>query len=315
MATGSVHKSSDLVKDYDCGACEEKHFEKSAEFFCNTCLKLFCGECINLHNQLYEKHVSFGRGDMNKWPLSKKTEDFLQICQVHKGEKLKMFCHGHSQLCCTSCVLLSHRQCKAVTLISETGTRLSTDLQQFAVKIETAIKELKQLQSTREGNINYVDYSFSELLQEVRDVRQKLNASLDELEKVTIKELEDARTAMKDSLKIDVDNCIRLKDELKQLTEAVQELDDKKNKEELSFIAGRKCMDKAQESEKFLKRNCVNIECSIMFQTNTDLEHFLVKQLSLGKIVKGRQSMAFQLNPDKVITLKGKSEHDITHIK
>ena len=109
MATGSVHKSSDLVDDYCCGACEEKLIKESAEFFCKTCTKLFCGNCINLHSQLYEKHSSFGRGDMNKWPLCKKTEDFLQICDVHKGERLNMFCQDHNQLCCTNCVLLSHR--------------------------------------------------------------------------------------------------------------------------------------------------------------------------------------------------------------
>ena len=109
MATGSVYKSSDLVMDYCCDACKEKHMEVSSEFFCKTCKKLFCGKCINLHSQLYEKHVSFGRGDMNKWPISKKIEDFLQTCEIHEDEKLKMFCQDHSQLCCTNCVLLSHR--------------------------------------------------------------------------------------------------------------------------------------------------------------------------------------------------------------
>ncbi|XP_052221472.1 tripartite motif-containing protein 45-like [Dreissena polymorpha] len=308
MATGSVYKSSDLVMDYCCDACKEKHMEVSSEFFCKTCKKLFCGKCINLHSQLYEKHVSIGRGEMNQWPLSKTTKDFLQICEIHKEEKLKMFCQDHGQLCCTNCVLLSHRQCKEVTLLSKTGKSLSTDLQQLAVKIGAILKELKQLQSSREYSIKSVEDSFSEQLQEVRDVRQKLNAALDELEKVTMKELEDMRTALQASLKIDVDNCNRLKDELKQLSEAVHDLADK-SMEELSFIAGRKCLDKIQESETYLKKNSVNMECSIIFESKDDIEKHLLKHLGLGRVVEGSQSLAFKLNPDKVITWKGKSEH------
>ncbi|KAH3702536.1 tripartite motif-containing protein 45-like [Dreissena polymorpha] len=302
MATGSVYKSSDIVMDYCCDACKERHTDKIAESFCKTCTKLFCGKCINLHSQLYEKHVSFGRGDMNKWPLSKKTEDFLQTCEIHEDEKLKMFCQDHSQLCCTNCVLLGHRQCKEVTLLSKTVKSHSSDLQQLAVKIGSILEELKQLGISKEDNIKSVEDSFSERLQEIRDVRQKLNVALDELEKTTLQELEDMRTALEDSLQADVDNCNRLKDDLKQLHEAVHDLIDKSN-EELSFIAGRKCLDKIQKSDKYLKGNSVNIECPIMFQANTDIEKFFEKQLSLGKIVK--------LNPDKVITLKGKSEHDV----
>ncbi|XP_052237117.1 uncharacterized protein LOC127848606 [Dreissena polymorpha] len=310
MAAGSVYKSSDIVMDYCCDACKEKHIDESAESFCKTCTKLFCGKCINLHSQLYEKHVSFGRGDMNKWPISKKTEDFLQTCEIHEDEKLKMFCQDHSQLCCTNCVLLSHRQCKEVTLLSKTVKSRSADLQQLAVKIGTILEELKQLGISKEDNITSVEDSFSERLQEIRDVRQILNVALDELEKTTLQELEDMRTAVQDSLQADVDKCNRLKDDLKQLHEAVHDLIDKR-KEELSFIAGRKCLDKIHESDKYLKENSVNIEIPIMFQANIDIEKFLVKHLSLGKIVKGRQSLALKLNPDKVITLKGKSEHDV----
>ncbi|KAH3707800.1 hypothetical protein DPMN_067216, partial [Dreissena polymorpha] len=44
----------------------------------------------------------------NKWPVTKKMEDLLLKCDVHKDEKLKMFCQDHSQLCCSDCVLLHH---------------------------------------------------------------------------------------------------------------------------------------------------------------------------------------------------------------
>ncbi|KAH3895255.1 hypothetical protein DPMN_019416 [Dreissena polymorpha] len=41
--------------------------------------------------------------------LSKELEDFLWKCDVHVDKKLSQFCHDHSQLCCSDCVVKIHR--------------------------------------------------------------------------------------------------------------------------------------------------------------------------------------------------------------
>ncbi|KAH3782182.1 hypothetical protein DPMN_160094 [Dreissena polymorpha] len=111
MATsvGSVHSSSDLVKDYVCFACEGKNIEESADYFCETCMKFFCRKCFCQHDPFYTNHSKYGREETNKWPLTKNIEDLLLKCDVYKDKKLEMFCEDHSQLCCTNCVLLIHR--------------------------------------------------------------------------------------------------------------------------------------------------------------------------------------------------------------
>ncbi|KAH3722029.1 hypothetical protein DPMN_064978 [Dreissena polymorpha] len=78
-----------------------KNIQEIAEWYCETCLKCFCSQCNHHHSQLYSYHTTCGRGDLNKWPLTKKIEDFLQKSDVHKDERLKMFCQDHDQLCCT----------------------------------------------------------------------------------------------------------------------------------------------------------------------------------------------------------------------
>ncbi|KAH3876240.1 hypothetical protein DPMN_000077 [Dreissena polymorpha] len=255
MATplGSVHKSSDLVKDFCCGACKSRSIEEIAEIYCETCLKCFCGKCIYLHGQLYADHITYGTEDMNKWPVTKKMEDFLFKCENHKDKKLKMFCKDHSQPCCTNCAFLNHRLCKEVSLISESVKTNPSDLHELSNKIETILKELKNLQNTRQSSFQSVEGSYSKRLQEVRDVRQKLNSALDELEKATLKELDDLRTSLQAALKTDVDNCNKLMDDLELLSEAVKELADK-SIGEMAFIASRKCLDKIQESQVYLKK-------------------------------------------------------------
>ncbi|KAH3858360.1 hypothetical protein DPMN_100983 [Dreissena polymorpha] len=55
-------------------------------------------------------------------------------------------------------------------------------------------------------------------------MRNKLYATLDELEKTYLKELDKIRVTLQTSLTKDVNNCSRLEDELQQLHEAVKSL-------------------------------------------------------------------------------------------
>ncbi|KAH3895917.1 hypothetical protein DPMN_020085, partial [Dreissena polymorpha] len=56
----------------------------------------------------FTKHMTCGREDIKKWPVSKAVEDFLRKCEVHEDETLTQFCHDHSQLCCSACVGIIH---------------------------------------------------------------------------------------------------------------------------------------------------------------------------------------------------------------
>ncbi|KAH3703494.1 hypothetical protein DPMN_078531 [Dreissena polymorpha] len=190
-------------------------------------------------------------------------EDLLLTCDIH-NKKLNMFCQDHDRLCCSDCVLLNHR--------------------------------------TQEASIKCVDVSYGEKLQEIRDMRNKLNATLDELENTTLKKLDEIRSTLQTSLKEDVENCRRLKDKLQQLSEAVQNLGEKSNNE-IQFTACRKCLEKIQESETFLKENPVKGLNTMKFQANIDIQQYLSKNSCLGRFVV--------MNPNQVLTVKRKSEYNV----
>ncbi|KAH3777567.1 hypothetical protein DPMN_179014 [Dreissena polymorpha] len=118
------------------------------------------------------------------------------------------------------------------------------------------------------------------------------------------------RTALQVSLKTDVDVCNRLHGELKQLSEVVQDLSDS-SKKELSFVAGRKCMDKINESKAYLKQKSHNVELSIVYLANTDIEQYVCKQSGLGRIVQTPNALAVQRNPNHVFTVKTKNEYNV----
>ncbi|KAH3829128.1 hypothetical protein DPMN_131116 [Dreissena polymorpha] len=229
-------------------------------------------------------------------------EDLLLKCDVHPDKKVKMFCQDHSQLCCSDCVLLNHRQCTNVALISESLKKPSFNSRQLSINLQTIIDQLNMFKKELEASIQYVEVSYIEKLQEIQDMRNNLNASLDELENTTMKELDEFRTTLQKSLKKDVDNCRRLKDELQQLGEAVQSLFEK-SKKDIKFIAGRKCLDKIQESETYLKKNSVKDQSLIAFHADIDIEQYLSKRSGLGRIVI--------MNPNQALTVKRRSKYNV----
>ncbi|KAH3840079.1 hypothetical protein DPMN_113521 [Dreissena polymorpha] len=175
-------------------------------------------------------------------------------------------------------------------------------MQRLSNNLQTIVNELNKFKSTQEASIQNLEVSCTQKLQEMRDQRKKLNAALDAIEKTTLKELDDIRTTLTTSLKKDVDNCRRLKDDLQTLSEAVNGLCYKSTKE-IEFIAIRKCKDKIHESESYLKENHVKVQSLMIFQANTDIEQYLSKQTSLGKIVM------LKMNPDQTLTVKRTSEY------
>ncbi|KAH3749124.1 hypothetical protein DPMN_183615 [Dreissena polymorpha] len=313
MATFSqstIDKGSKIFQDVLCSTCEDKKLENTADFYCESCVKFYCGKCIDMHSQLFSKHAPFGRGDMKKWPVPKKVEDFILKCDVHTDKNLEMFCSEHSELCCTNCAFLNHRHCQKVTLISDIVKSQSTNLQQLSVYIQTILKEMKKLQDSQDASIQSVQSSYDEQLHTIQKTRREINAVLDTIEQKTLKDMKDTLTKLQASSKTDVEKCIRLRDELKQLHDAIQDISDK-SKLELSFIAKRKCEEKIQQLETFLKKNSLQVRVSITFQPNYEIVQYLYKLSGLGRIEHCTQTLMEQESKQGIITVQGKSEQNV----
>ncbi|KAH3728945.1 hypothetical protein DPMN_054908 [Dreissena polymorpha] len=115
----------------------------------------------------------------------------------------------------------------------------------------------------------------------------------------------DTLNKLQASTKSEADKCIRLRDELKQLRDATQDISDK-SKQELSFIATIKCEEIIKQSKTFLK-STLQDKFYISFQPNSEIVQYLSTLTGLGKI----ERMMVQDNPNKVITVQGKSEHNV----
>ncbi|KAH3749338.1 hypothetical protein DPMN_183835 [Dreissena polymorpha] len=170
---------------------------------------------------------------------------------------------------------------------------------------------MRKLQGNQEASLQYMQNSFDEQLQKIHETRRKINAALDTIEQKTLNEMKDTLTKLQASCEDDVDKCISLQDELKQLRDAIQDISDK-SKLELSFIATWKCKDKIQHCETFLKKNSLQVKVSITFQPNNEIVQYLSTLSDLGKIDHSTQTLMGREDPNMVFTVQGKSVHNVS---
>ncbi|KAH3800132.1 hypothetical protein DPMN_153759 [Dreissena polymorpha] len=264
-ATASA-KRSPMVEVFCCTSCKERNLQKSADIYCETCVRLFCKKCIIPHSQLFRNHLPCGRGEIKKWPGFKEVEDFLMKCEVHEGKTLTQCCHNHSQICCPDCVVTIHRQCTGVTQISECSREQLVDTNQLSLNIQSILPQLKSLQNNQEIRIKSLQKSYREHEQIViEQMRQMINSMLGksekeheqeelslkihlvvaDFEKSALKEITNEVTFVKDSIARSITKCTRLQNDLSQLHDSIQKIGDNK---ELCFIACMKCEQKLQQA-------------------------------------------------------------------
>ncbi|KAH3881850.1 hypothetical protein DPMN_005777 [Dreissena polymorpha] len=266
LSTSSHAKGSDEVKDFICSSCKEQAY---ADFYCKTCLKLYCGKCIQLHDKWFRKHSAYGRNDMKEWPVSKEVGEFLLKCEAHKDDKIEMLCDDHSQLCCTKCAFNDHSKCSKVTPISELTNMQPTDLQGLSVELETVMGGIKSLQINQEASVQSLQRTYKEHgAVMIEQLRGNLNTNIDEcgnssvgtsgknlkeemcwsvlsilneFDNITVKELNEIKEeviSIKGSVTSSIHKCTSLHNDLSHFHEIVQKIGDNK---ELCLIASIKC--------------------------------------------------------------------------
>ncbi|XP_052256055.1 uncharacterized protein LOC127861527 isoform X5 [Dreissena polymorpha] len=204
----SLQKGSDTITDFWCSPCQEDFVSTEADFYCEMCRNFYCFTCINLHSHLFKRHGIYGRKEMANWPAANGTVDLIAKCEEHPDKTLKVFCEDHLQLCCNTCVVMTHRQCTKLTLISEySKTQTSLDFRQLSAKIQKIQTDFRELQQRHIYNLQSVKDSYTDQLQELRNMRKKINAQLDELEKATVKGLDELKTKLNTSLNAAVQTC------------------------------------------------------------------------------------------------------------
>ncbi|KAH3805894.1 uncharacterized protein LOC127835466 [Dreissena polymorpha] len=285
----SVYKGSDTTHDYPCESCDENGINNEADVYCENCSKFFCNNCLKHHNNMYKKHIAFGRQNSTKWFTTKRTDYALELCQDHKSETMQLLCEDHDQLLCTVCHVYSHQQCH-VKLISDVVTSLKhkADVEKLTAKLETLHGKLARKKQALEESIQSLETSYNKILEEIHTLREEINEYLDTLESYTVTELDallsDARTSLQD----DILDCKQVIEDMNDAHHNMQRITSKSDT--LQFITYKDCHKYLVKAKSMITRIAGKNEVTIEFQPDADFTETLSTLLGLGKVYHVRQS-------------------------
>lgn len=126
-------------QERNCKPCKKKNKDTVAGLFCRTCGQYQCEECCSVHG-LFEYMSSHDIVSADDAKTTKPAFDMqgLDKCKDHY-KSFEVFCADHDALCCSTCVLVSHRTCSNVNEISSIASKKT-------LKASVVLSEIQKLQ-------------------------------------------------------------------------------------------------------------------------------------------------------------------------
>ncbi|XP_052267483.1 uncharacterized protein LOC127869187 isoform X1 [Dreissena polymorpha] len=218
-----------------------------------------------------------------------------------------MFCADHNQLCCTTCVLLDHRQCNKVTKItSEEHKKEHEDLIKLTTDVTDLTKRLMKFIEQKECNIKSIEDAFDKILEEVSLMRQKFNSALDSFEQRTVNEGRALVSSLQESLQADAELG---KTALKRI-QSFQEAADKigTHDSELSAIAFMKIQSEMSKSDSFLRMTAFKSKSTSSFIPNKEIDTCFETVESFGNTVSNKSNAVITMTNQSLYTVKRSGE-------
>ncbi|XP_052781903.1 uncharacterized protein LOC128218297 [Mya arenaria] len=262
-------------------------------------------------------HTVFGRKDLDNWAGSTTTiTNAVEICERHPGKSLELVCDDHDQLCCHVCIAVDHRKCSKVQHIPDLakGIYMDADFKSLPGKVSELRKQLHDMEEARKRNTASLKTTRTAILVEIRAIRKKMNEILDEIERITIEELNCLVDKLEDRIKENGVNCARMDDELMDFLNFI-EASNRRNNEPSSYIGFRKCQNKIREVNGLIPRSYEIDTYAVSFRANNVLEEILSSVSSFGEIeeltMTTKLASSQHLDPNHVFKETGYKEFNV----
>ncbi|KAL3888569.1 hypothetical protein ACJMK2_000935 [Sinanodonta woodiana] len=179
--------SSKSKLDYICQACINESVSITAEGFCVVCKEAMCGNCIMFHKKqkLLKNHNIIPMDEIsgNLQNVIKYVTRFT--CSDHNENEVQFYCHDHKIACCGSCTFLHHKTCyKVVDLQTESSRPMqTTNADEIIEKLKNIEGHIKKFIGMNESSIRKLKANVQGFSKQIRELKRKINADLDALEK------------------------------------------------------------------------------------------------------------------------------------
>lgn len=152
-------------QERNCQPCKKKNKDTVAGLFCRTCGQFQCIECCSVHEVLdyLSGHEIVPADDAKKIKPAFDMQG-LDKCKDHE-KYFEDFCADHNMLCCSTCVLVSHRACPNVQGIFSEASKntlrtsdVESEIQKLQERANVIIKVLESRTPTPDEPQSLLEY-------------------------------------------------------------------------------------------------------------------------------------------------------------
>ncbi|XP_045184230.2 E3 ubiquitin-protein ligase TRIM33-like isoform X2 [Mercenaria mercenaria] len=196
MATGAHHvDTSDEIFDFTCSPCSEQNKNREAVRYCVECQDYYCQSCTDMHKMFpaMRGHKLLHTADYSSSSHHPGLPPVpTERCNNHKTKLIDMYCWGHDEVCCTSCVAENHRSCDSVTSITDVikKSAASKETDTLIQELNTLINVCSEIKTAKETDLSEINLAKERAIGEIEKHRKEIDTLLDELENASKTKIE-----------------------------------------------------------------------------------------------------------------------------
>ncbi|XP_052799142.1 uncharacterized protein LOC128230737 [Mya arenaria] len=208
------------------------------------------------------------------------------------------------------------RLCNSISHLPDLakGFHKKTEFKQLSATVDKMRSRLDEL---KKAGIKYQDElkdSYKKAIAEIKALRMEIDSILNQLEKATIEQVENMIGDFENDVKDDVEKCMKINDQLKNLMEKINQLVGKR-KETTSYIGYRKCTVKLTQANDLVGEIQRRPKKEIQVVSDKTIESFLESLKTLGlidrKCSKAHKDCLYQVVRSKQFNVKIQEDKEL----
>ncbi|KAL4240569.1 hypothetical protein ACF0H5_001361 [Mactra antiquata] len=284
--------------EFLCTTCEFDGIQVEAINYCMECDSNLCPTCVGQHRKFptMKGHKVLGKTGRRHINRDVIEEVNLLECENHPGKMVDMYCREHDDVWCGGCMAVYHKACSDVVFVSEACTNIikTKEYKDTRANVKKMTKEFEVLKTEVDKNLDNIARQADQVVAKIRDVRVRLNETLDDLERKTITQLKEIHS--RNSVQINEDK-LRCEAVLKAMNQLERELNkpiSPTNMEPDIFVYTQRARRKLRDSRRYynhIKRNTLGERVTFTLDPSIDQFIYQLRNGPLGHFVyKYRQN-------------------------
>ncbi|XP_045202221.2 E3 ubiquitin-protein ligase TRIM71-like [Mercenaria mercenaria] len=279
-----------------CQPCSRKDLQTTADVFCSDCDEFQCNECSKAHTvyAFMKNHKLVNAVEVKSKPTSFDMKG-MDICEKH-GKLFEFFCEDENQLCCSTCAIVNHRNCRSVVEISEIAEKSRSV--GFPLK-----RKLEEVKSKAEKVVNHIESSKEQLSVDIKTmfagikrIRDDVIKMFDDLEVYVTRETDVFQAEVTNKQAKKQSNCVKHISDVKKSLEVVDTALQNGTPSQ-QFIVEKKMKKQVNELYRDVDNDCQNLEiatASFKFE-----ETLKLPPLPFSDYVPGKLTLNYTSNEGK----------------